>query len=94
VAVSGTLEDARGESVVLQAGEAHSLAQPQRPPVLLFTNRSGQFRADGFKPGEYELRMFYHSEARLRFAIPKDAAGAHELGTLRLPAAAPRIMSR
>jgi outer membrane usher protein len=94
VAVSGSLEDARGESIVLQAGEAHSLEEPQRAPVLLFTNRSGRFRADGFRPGEYELRMFYDPRARVRFAIPKDAAGDHDLGRLRLPEAAPRIMTR
>jgi outer membrane usher protein len=94
VAVSGSLEDWQGASVSLQAGEALLLDEPERRPVLLFTNRAGRFQADGFRPGEYELRMFYDAQARARFVIPKDAAGAHDVGTLRLPAAMPRIMNR
>jgi hypothetical protein len=38
--------------------------------------------------------MFYDPRARVRFAIPKDAAGEHDLGRLRLPEAAPGIMTR
>lgn len=90
VSLTGMLADAQGAGIALQAGEAHSLDEPGRAPVLLFTNRAGRFRAEGFRPGRYELRLFYHPAARVPFAIPPDAAGAYDLGPLRLPPAAPK----
>jgi outer membrane usher protein len=94
VFVSGAIEDAEGTTVALQAGRVHSLDEPGREPVMLFTNRNGRFRADGFKPGRYELRMFFDATATIQFSIARDAQGAYDVGTLRLPAVAPKPRGR
>jgi outer membrane usher protein len=38
-------------------GNAFELAAPDRKPVQMFTNRSGQFAVQGLRPGKWRIEM-------------------------------------
>ncbi|MCM2282560.1 MAG: hypothetical protein NDI61_12020, partial [Bdellovibrionaceae bacterium] len=49
-----------------------------------FTDRDGQFEADGLNPGEYELRMYVEKYAPLKLTIPAGTRGTISIGDLKL----------
>ncbi|HKJ74309.1 MAG TPA: hypothetical protein VKA19_09365, partial [Alphaproteobacteria bacterium] len=89
VLLGGTVVDSEGRPVSLKAGEITSLDEPNRDPVLMFTNRGGRFRMEGFKPGRYRLRMRFDPRATVTIQIPEDARGQYDAGMTRLPVALP-----
>ncbi|MBI5387103.1 MAG: fimbrial biogenesis outer membrane usher protein [Verrucomicrobia bacterium] len=88
VSLTGTLLDAAGQTVPLQAGELVDTGDKPRPAVTLFTNREGRFYVEGLRPGRYELRLFADPAAVVAVEIPKGKTGAMDAGALSLPAGA------
>lgn len=84
VTAFGTLTDGAGEPVALLTGEAVEEGQPQGHKVTVFTNRAGNFGAQGLRPGRWILDMATEP-ARTRYVldIPKDTVGLIKLNTLK-----------
>ncbi len=85
VFLAGVLHDAKGVPIALQAGDILSLDEPDRPPIVMFTNRKGKFRVDGFRPGRYVIKLYAAPDAPVEFAVPGGAAGLYDLGVVQLP---------
>lgn len=66
--------------ITLQPGKITCLSDSSMPPVTVFTGRRGQIRAQGFKPGKYELKLFEGNWAPYIFEIPAKAEGNYEIG--------------
>ncbi len=79
----GTLRNAKDEPLSLLTGEVVSLANPDLPPLQLFTNRAGKFALTGVKPGRYELRMYSDPPVVFSIDIPEGKTGLYDLGILR-----------
>jgi hypothetical protein len=47
---------------------------------VLFTNRKGKFRVEGFKPGTYVLNFYSEKWAPLTFIIPEKIRGIYDIG--------------
>lgn len=83
VMLAGVIVDGAGKPVALETAEARRIgAEALEEPVLLFTNRKGKFRMEGFKPGEYELVFYNESLGKLKVSIPENASGIHDAGRL------------
>lgn len=57
VTAVGRLLTESGEPLSLVAGTASELADPEREPVALFTNRDGRFGVTGLAPGRWRIAM-------------------------------------
>lgn len=84
VTAVGTLLDASGNPVVLLAGRATELAQPDRPALTIFTNRAGRFGLSGLKPGRWRLEMPTQPPTFADITVPAGAAGLVRLGPVTL----------
>ncbi len=83
VTALGTLLDLDGRPVALASGEAVELARPERPPVLVFTNRVGRFGALGLAAGRWRLVLNTLPRLVYEIEIPEGATGLVRLGELR-----------
>ena len=83
VTAIGTMVDIDGEPVSLVAGTATELANPEREPVTIFTNRQGRFGASGLAPGNWRLEMLDGNKSTYDIEIPDDAKGVVRLGEIR-----------
>lgn len=83
--LSGTLRDARGKPIELEAGEARHLDDTAFKAITLFTNRKGKFKMTGFKPGRYVLKLFNDRYRSLTFEIPANSRGVYDIGSLTAP---------
>jgi outer membrane usher protein len=70
--------------IAMQPGAVHSLDHPSTEAITVFTGRRGQMRAQGFKPGKYELRLFDEKWEPLRFEIPEANDGVYEMGKMQM----------
>jgi outer membrane usher protein len=55
ITLIGRLLDTEGEPIALTAARAVELANPERAPVELFTNRRGRFGASGLRAGRWRI---------------------------------------
>lgn len=86
VFLRGELRDAQGEPIGLITAEVEDLSDLDRPPVILFTNRTGRFALEGFRPGRYQIRFRDRpDQPPLTFDIPETQTGLYDLGTLVVP---------
>jgi outer membrane usher protein len=83
VTALGRLLNAEGEPIILISGQATELSNPNREPVVLFTNREGRFGAFGLAPGRWRLKMLDEQSSEYVIEIPKDAEGVVRLGDVR-----------
>jgi outer membrane usher protein len=83
VTAIGRLLNADGEPISLLAGRAIELANPEREPVQLFTNREGRFGAAGLAPGRWRIEMPTEPPVIYEINIPRDAKGVVRAGDLR-----------
>ncbi|MBE9058942.1 fimbria/pilus outer membrane usher protein [Sphaerospermopsis sp. LEGE 08334] len=84
VFLRGVLLNANGEPISLQSAEIIAVGDRNWQPVTIFTNKSGKFATSGLKPGRYEIRLFTNPPAVIPFAIPSDAKGIYDVGTLKI----------
>lgn len=84
VTYTGRLLLPGGEPLALKAGLAYELAAPERPPVQMFTNRSGRFALSGLRPGTWRIETSV-GERKLAYTIlvPADADGLVRGGDLQ-----------
>ncbi len=82
VTVLGRLLNRDGEPVALVTGSAVELAQPDKEPVPVFTNRDGRFGAPGLAPGKWRITMLDPLESSFTIAVPDKAEGILRLGDL------------
>lgn len=80
--VVGKLLDRDGVALGFISGKAIEVANPERPPVVLFTNREGRFGATGLKAGQWRIEMGGDPNATYLLTIPATAAGVVQAGTL------------
>ncbi|MBI3557668.1 MAG: fimbrial biogenesis outer membrane usher protein [Deltaproteobacteria bacterium] len=82
IMLAGVLFNASHVPIALESGEALLKGDPNAKPIVVFTNRKGKFRVEGFKPGTYVLRFFSEKWALLEFSIPDTALGVYDIGSL------------
>lgn len=83
VTFSGQLLKANGAPLALTAGHAHELDQPDRPPVPMFTNRSGRFAVPGLRSGRWRIETDAGSRTLIYYIeIPENADGLVRGGAL------------
>lgn len=82
VTATGTMLDIDGQPIGLVSGKATELAQPDRAPVTLFTNRQGRFGATGLAPGQWRIEMLDPNKSVYVITIPADAEGVIRLGEI------------
>lgn len=88
VLLDGTLLYTDKTPVALQAGSIR-LAGPSdaADPEAFFTNRTGRFRIEKLKPGQYVIELYNFPGITLPLTVPKGAAGPTQAGTLIFPVA-------
>jgi outer membrane usher protein len=82
VTAIGTLSDGEGKPVPLKVGTI-STPQFQDKKIVVFTNGTGKFTAQGLKAGEWTLETNDDPVRRYVIKIPEDAVGFFDLGELR-----------
>ncbi|MET0156160.1 MAG: hypothetical protein ABW189_08680 [Rickettsiales bacterium] len=82
VVLEGTLTDASGVPVALQAG---TLTRKNGEEKLFFTDRNGAFSVDGLTPGRYAMRLHAADDKSIEVTAP-DVLGAANIGVVRFPA--------
>jgi outer membrane usher protein len=78
----GKILSPEGKPLELGFGQIYFVDEPDRAPVEFFTNRAGDFQADGLKPGHYEIRGLSEFRKPLAFSIPEGTRGIVNLGDL------------
>ena len=86
VLLDGMLQYTDKTPVALQAGSIR-LAGPSdaADSETFFTNRSGRFRIEKLKPGQYVIELYNFPGITLPLTVPKGAAGPTQAGTLIFP---------
>lgn len=79
----GTMLNTAGEPVSLVTGTATEIANPDREPVTLFTNRQGRFGLVGLAPGQWRIDMLDDERSSFVIDVPEDSSGVVRLGELR-----------
>ena len=82
IMLAGILRDPLGKPIGLESGEARLKGDTTSAPLILFTNRKGKFRVEGFKPGNYVLHFFSEKWAPIEIRIPDKAVGVYDMGSL------------
>jgi outer membrane usher protein len=77
----GVIVDKAGVPMELGFARIIALDEPERAPIEIFTNRAGEFQAEGLKPGRFEIREL--GEKAIQFTIPEGSRGMYNLGTLK-----------
>jgi len=84
ITFTGQLLKPNDEPLALTAGQAYELDKPDRPPVAMFTNRSGRFAISGLRPGRWRIEANAHAHGLIYFIdVPEDAEGLVRGGALR-----------
>jgi outer membrane usher protein len=80
-----SLKNSKGQPLSNSSGRAIYLDKAGEEPVVVFTNRKGSLRSEGFKPGRYRLEMAGEQQLEAtELTIPESANGEYEAGTLQL----------
>lgn len=82
----GTLYNQNGTPVSLLAGRAFEVANPDRAPVTVFTNRGGRFGIQGLRPGQWRIEMPTEPAGSVIIDIPEGTQGVIRLGDVKLGA--------
>lgn len=83
VTAVGRLIDSNGDPISLLAGEAFEVDRPDRPGVVLFTNRTGRFGAQGLRPGRWRVVMPTPTPSVYEFTVAEGTEGLVQIGELR-----------
>ncbi len=90
VYLSTKLENPDGTPAAMLAAQAHYLDDESKEPVMVFTNRSGLLRSEGFRTGRYRLEVLEGGAYDpIEFEIPKSAKGEFKMEVLKLKAKSP-----
>ncbi|MBX3561925.1 MAG: fimbria/pilus outer membrane usher protein [Sphingomonas sp.] len=84
VTVVGTLLDTNGQPVSLLAGRAIELAEPDRPAITVFTNRTGRFGIAGLRPGRWRIEMPTQPATFVIIDVPDGERGVFRAGDVQL----------
>jgi outer membrane usher protein len=84
ITVVGKLLDRDGVLLSFVSGRATELANPDRPPITLFTNREGRFGASGLRPGQWRLEMGSDPVSVFILNVPQDTVGVYQAGTIKV----------
>ncbi len=82
VTATGILKDAENKPIAFKAGFASSSAD-QETKIVLFTNATGKFSAQGLKAGEWIIQLNHNPNLRYAVKIADDATGFVDLGDLQ-----------
>lgn len=81
--VRGVLVDEAGKPLGLLGGEIRDLDDKDFKPVLVFTNSSGRFVAEGLAPGRYQMTLGAALDIVVPLEVPEGAEGVIDIGTVR-----------
>ena len=84
VMAKGKLLDPQGKPLGLISGEILFLDEPEREPILFFSNRAGFFAAEGLKPGKYKLIVYGDKIFSSFVTIPEGTTGLYPLDVLKM----------
>jgi outer membrane usher protein len=84
VMVKGQLLEGAEKPFSLVSGEILYLDEPEKEPILFFTNRSGFFAAEGLKPGKYKIIVYGDKIFSSFITIPEGTTGLYALGALQV----------
>lgn len=80
----GQLLNKAGEPLALASGRAFEIAEPDRPPLQMFTNSLGRFAVSGLRPGRWRIEIPTADRVRTYFLdIPSDAPSLLRGGELQ-----------
>ncbi|MBN9564921.1 MAG: fimbrial biogenesis outer membrane usher protein [Alphaproteobacteria bacterium] len=83
VMVKGQLLDVAKNPLALASGEILYLDEPEKEPVLFFTNRSGFFAVEGLKPGKYKIMVYGDKIFSSFVSIPEGTTGLYSLDVMQ-----------
>jgi outer membrane usher protein len=93
VLLDGTLKYSDKTPVALQAGTISLVEQSNATSETFFTNRTGRFRIEKLKPGQYVMQLYKFPGITLHLTVPKGAAGPMQAGQLIFPVTRTEVMS-
>lgn len=82
--LSAKILNSDGQPLSLAAGRAIYLGSDSEGPVTVFTNKKGDLKSEGFRPGRYRLEIATDTFQPLEFEIPEATEGSYNLGTVQL----------
>ncbi len=91
VMVKGQLLEAAQKPISLASGQIMSVEEPEREPILFFTNRNGYFAAEGLKPGHYKVVVYGDVIHELSLDIPKGTTGIYSINAQQMSQADERM---
>lgn len=84
ITATGVMIGLNGQPISLLAGRAYELANPDKPPLTVFTNRTGRFGLSGMRSGRWRIDMPTEPPSTIEIDIPDGETGIVRLGELRL----------
>ena len=91
VMVRGQLLEQGAKPIGLASGQLMSVEEPEREPLLFFTNRNGYFAAEGLKPGSYKVIVYGEVIHELTLDIPKGTVGVYNVNAQQMSPAEERM---
>lgn len=79
----GRLLDRQGAPISFVAGQATEEANPERPPITVFTNREGRFAIAGLRAGRWKIVFTGETEATYSVTIPAGEESIIRLGDVK-----------
>lgn len=73
-----------GAPLSSSAGYIIPLTHKEDPPILIFTNREGLLRSEGFKPGKYRLEIATDIYEPIEFTLSPSTPTDFDLGVIQL----------
>lgn len=83
VTAIGQLVDQDAQPLSIVSGTALELADPNREPLTVFTNRDGRFGLTGLRPGRWRITMMSDPPTRFDLVIAGPAMGMIKAGVLK-----------
>ncbi|MFY8092561.1 MAG: fimbria/pilus outer membrane usher protein [Niveispirillum sp.] len=83
--LSGTLVTADGKPAALMSGVLRPVGIKDAKDLAFFTNRSGLFRIDSVRPGDWQLIVTGAEKKPFPVTVSKEAEGVVKLDPIRLP---------
>jgi outer membrane usher protein FimD/PapC len=79
------LDESSGEPLSLLSGSAQSESDPEKSPIVFFTNRAGKFALSGVASGKYRIELNDEPKRQFTVVIPDDSPTWYRPGKINVP---------
>ena len=79
------LDESSGEPLSLLSGSAQSESDPEKSPIVFFTNRAGKFALSGVASGKYRIELNDEPKRQFTLVIPDDSPTWYRPGKINVP---------